>query len=104
MITTDKTWVVDIEYFFTDDNYLYLVMEFHAGGNLMSLQTKKDIFSEEEARFYIAEILLALESVHKMNYIHRDLQPENILICSDGHIKLIDFGYFKYKKKIKYKN
>jgi serine/threonine kinase 38 len=52
----------------------------------MSLLIKKDIFTEEEAKFYIAEIILAIDSVHKMNYIHRDLKPDNILIGADGHI------------------
>ncbi len=60
----------------------------------MSLLMKKDILSEDEAKFYTAETLLALDAVHKMNYIHRDLKPDNILIGKDGHIKLTDFGYF----------
>ncbi len=52
----------------------------------MSLLIKRDIFTEDEAKFYIAEIILAIDSVHKMNYIHRDLKPDNILIEEDGHI------------------
>jgi serine/threonine kinase 38 len=67
-------------------------MEFLPGGDLMSLLMKKDILSEDEAKFYTAETLLALDAVHKMNYIHRDLKPDNILIGKDGHIKLTDFG------------
>lgn len=59
---------------------------------MMTLFINKDILSEEEARFYIAELVLAVESVHKMHYIHRDLKPDNILIDSKGHIKLSDFG------------
>jgi serine/threonine kinase 38 len=54
--------------------------------DLMSLLIKRDIFTEDEAKFYIAEIILAIDSVHKMNYIHRDLKPDNILIEEDGHI------------------
>lgn len=61
----------------------------------MNVLIKKDILTEEEGKFYIAEILLAIDSVHKMNYIHRDLKPDNILIGSDGHIKLSDFGLCK---------
>ena len=64
--------------------------------DLMSLLIKKDIWLEEEARFYISEIILSVESLHKMNYIHRDLKPDNILIGKDGHIKLSDFGLCKH--------
>lgn len=59
---------------------------------MMTLFINKDILSEDEAKFYIAELILAIESVHKMHYIHRDLKPDNILIDSKGHIKLSDFG------------
>lgn len=62
----------------------------------MNLLMKKDIFTEEESRFYTAEILLALSSVHELNYIHRDLKPDNILIDANGHIKLSDFGLCKH--------
>lgn len=61
----------------------------------MNILIKKDILTEEEAKFYIAELLLSIDSVHKMNYIHRDLKPDNILIGADGHIKLSDFGLCK---------
>lgn len=70
-------------------------MEYLIGGDLMTLLMKKDILTEEEAKFYIAEAILAVDSVHKMKYIHRDLKPDNILIGKDGHIKLSDFGLCK---------
>eukprot|EP01017_Pseudomicrothorax_dubius_P032796 TRINITY_DN4330_c0_g3_i4.p1 TRINITY_DN4330_c0_g3~~TRINITY_DN4330_c0_g3_i4.p1 ORF type:complete len:334 (-),score=98.66 TRINITY_DN4330_c0_g3_i4:378-1379(-) len=57
---------------------------------------KKDILTEPEAKFYIAELILAVASVHKMNYIHRDLKPDNILIDNHGHLKLSDFGLCKH--------
>lgn len=72
-----------------------MVMEYLAGGDLMTLLMKKDILSENEAKFYIAETLLALNSVHKMNYIHRDIKPDNILLDNSGHVKLSDFGLSK---------
>mmetsp|Transcript_3479 Transcript_3479/g.4405 ORF Transcript_3479/g.4405 Transcript_3479/m.4405 type:complete len:107 (+) Transcript_3479:154-474(+) len=71
-------------------------MEFLQGGDLMTLLMEKDILSEEESRFYIAETILAVESVHKLNYIHRDLKPDNLLIGRDGHVKLSDFGLCKH--------
>ena len=62
----------------------------------MTLLMEKDILSEDESRFYIAETILAVESVHKLNYIHRDLKPDNLLIGCDGHVKLSDFGLCKH--------
>lgn len=61
----------------------------------MTVLMKKDILTETEAKFYTAEIILAVDSVHKMNYIHRDLKPDNVLITKEGHIKLSDFGLCK---------
>lgn len=89
-------WIVDLKCSFQDDKHLYLVMEFLQGGDLMTLLMEKDILSEEESRFYIAETILAVESVHKLNYIHRDLKPDNLLIGRDGHVKLSDFGLCKH--------
>lgn len=57
---------------------------------------EKDILSEEMSKFYIAETILAIESVHNLNYIHRDLKPDNLIIGKDGHIKLSDFGLCKH--------
>ena len=91
----DNPWVVDLKYSFQDESHLYLVMEYLPGGDLMNILIKRDILPEEEARMYIAECVLAVESVHKLNYIHRDLKPDNILIDASGHIKLADFGLCK---------
>ena len=88
-------WIVDLKFSFQDQNYLYLGMEFLPGGDLMSLLMARDILPEKEAKFYAAEIVLAIESVHKLDCIHRDLKPDNVLIDADGHIKLSDFGLSK---------
>jgi len=56
---------------------------------------EKEVFTEDETRFYMCELILAVEEVHKMNYIHRDIKPDNILIGKNGHIKLTDFGLCK---------
>lgn len=63
-------WIVDLKYSFQDENNLYLVMEYLPGGDLMNLLIKKDILSEEEARFYIGEIIQAIDTVHTLDYIH----------------------------------
>ena len=89
-------WIVELKCSFQDEKHLYLVMEFLQGGDLMTLLMEKDILSEDESRFYIVETILAVESVHKLNYIHRDLKPDNLLIGRDGHVKLSDFGLCKH--------
>jgi serine/threonine kinase 38 len=97
LANADKNpWVVTLKCSFQDHDNLYLVMEYLPGGDLMNLLMKKDIFTHEEAQFYTAEILLALDSVHKMKYIHRDLKPDNVLLDIHGHIKLSDFGLCKH--------
>jgi Rho-associated protein kinase 2 len=84
-------WVPQLEFAFQDDQALYLAMEFLPCGNLYTLQEAYDI-PEEYARFYAAELLLALDAVHRLGYIHRDVKPENVLMAASGHIKLADFG------------
>lgn len=96
LATADNPWIVELKYSFQDEKFLYLAMEYLAGGDLMTILMKRDILPEDEARFYMAEAILAIESVHKMNYIHRDLKPDNILIDSSGHVKLSDFGLCKH--------
>ena len=100
MSNVKSPWIVDLKASFQEDDYLYLVMEFCQGGDLMNLLIDKDILSEEEARFYLAELILAIEAIHKLDCIHRDIKPDNILIDSTGHIKLSDFGLAKISEKI----
>lgn len=95
LTNTENPWIVELKCSFQDERCLYLVMEYLGGGDLMTLLIKKNILSEAESRFYIGECVLAVESIHKMNFIHRDLKPDNILIDNKGHIKLSDFGLSK---------
>ncbi|KAG8444463.1 hypothetical protein GDO86_009585 [Hymenochirus boettgeri] len=88
----DNEWVVRLYYSFQDKDNLYFVMDYIPGGDMMSLLIRMGVFPEALARFYIAELTCAVESVHKMDFIHRDIKPDNILIDRDGHIKLTDFG------------
>ncbi|CCE63697.1 hypothetical protein TPHA_0F02150 [Tetrapisispora phaffii CBS 4417] len=89
---SDSPWVVSLYYSFQDAQYLYLIMEFLPGGDLMTMLIRWQIFTEDVTRFYIAECILAIEAIHKLGFIHRDIKPDNILIDIRGHIKLSDFG------------
>lgn len=91
----DNPWVVKLHYSFQDPANLYLVMEYLPGGDLMTILIKYDILTEEQTRFYIAETAKAINSVHELNYVHRDLKPDNILLDKTGHVKLSDFGLCK---------
>ncbi|GIL43873.1 hypothetical protein Vafri_1465 [Volvox africanus] len=88
-------YIVKLYYSFQDEDFLYLVMEYLAGGDVMTLLIRKDVLTEEEARFYVAETILGLESIHQAGYIHRDLKPDNLLLTREGHLKLSDFGLCK---------
>ncbi|KAM6377884.1 citron Rho-interacting kinase isoform 4-T4 [Pluvialis apricaria] len=86
-------WIPQLQYAFQDKKNLYLVMEYQPGGDLLSLLNRyEDQLDESMVRFYLAELILAIHSVHQMGYVHRDIKPENVLIDRTGHIKLVDFG------------
>ena len=95
-----SNWIVELKCSFQEGDFLFLVMEFLPGGDLMNLLILKDILKEEEAKFYICEIILAIEAIHNLDCIHRDIKPDNILIGKDGHIKLSDFGLAKIADNI----
>lgn len=88
-------YIVKLYCSFQDAEYLYLVMEYLPGGDIMNLLVREDTLTESVAKFYIAECVLAIESIHRHNYIHRDIKPDNILLDKNGHIKLSDFGLCK---------
>ena len=110
MSKASTPWIVELKASFQEGDYLYLVMEYLPGGDLMNLLIEKDILTEKEAKFYISELILAVESIHNLDCIHRDIKPDNILIDKNGHIKLSDFGLAKISDKLyekedeKYKN
>lgn len=71
----------------------YLVMDYYCGGDLLTLLSKfEDRLPEDMARFYIAEMVLAIGSIHDLRYVHRDIKPDNVLLDANGHIRLADFG------------
>ncbi|KAK1377783.1 hypothetical protein POM88_024527 [Heracleum sosnowskyi] len=91
----DSHFIVKLFYSFQDAEYLYLILEYLPGGDMMNLLIKEETLTETVARFYIAQSYLAIESIHKHNYIHRDIKPDNLLLDRDGHMKLSDFGLCK---------
>ncbi|PIA50070.1 hypothetical protein AQUCO_01300657v1 [Aquilegia coerulea] len=95
LISVRNPFVVRFFYSFTCRENLYLVMEYINGGDLYSMLRTLGCLDEDVARIYIAEVVLALEYLHSLNVIHRDLKPDNLLIAHNGHIKLTDFGLSK---------
>ncbi|XP_032654126.1 serine/threonine-protein kinase MRCK alpha isoform X1 [Chelonoidis abingdonii] len=93
LVNGDNQWITALHYAFQDDNYLYLVMDYYVGGDLLTLLSKfEDRLPEDMARFYLAEMVIAIDSVHQLHYVHRDIKPDNILMDMNGHIRLADFG------------
>ncbi|KAI8344374.1 kinase-like domain-containing protein [Chlamydoabsidia padenii] len=80
--------------YFEDDNNHYLVMEYLGGGDLFSLLDRQPNLrlTEDQARFYMAEMVLACQALHQLGYLHRDIKPQNILLDTRGHVRLADFG------------
>ena len=92
----DNPLMVKMYCCFQDEKHLYFLMEFVQGGELFYHLRQEFRFDDDKTRFYIAELILALECLHENNIIYRDIKPENILIDKTGHIKLIDFGLSKF--------
>jgi len=97
MVKINCPFIVNIKSAFQDETKLYIVSEFLQGGDLFfHLHEKRyTVFPEIKARFYIMELVIALDFLHQNNMIYRDLKPENILLDSQGHVKLTDFGLSK---------
>ncbi|CAF98420.1 unnamed protein product, partial [Tetraodon nigroviridis] len=91
MAFANSSWVVQLFFAFQDDRYLYMVMEYMPGGDLVNLMSNYDV-PGKWARFYTAEVVLALDGIHSMGFIHRDVKPDNMLLDKTGHLKLADFG------------
>lgn len=93
LVFGDRRWITNLHYSFQDDSNLYLVMDYYCGGDLLTLLSKfEDRLPEDMAKFYLAEMVLAIHSVHELRYVHRDIKPDNVLLDASGHIRLADFG------------
>ncbi|KRK06473.1 rho-associated protein kinase 1 isoform X4 [Drosophila yakuba] len=91
MAHANSEWIVQLHFAFQDAKYLYMVMDFMPGGDIVSLMGDYDI-PEKWAIFYTMEVVLALDTIHNMGFVHRDVKPDNMLLDSYGHLKLADFG------------
>lgn len=93
LVFGDRRWITNLHYAFQDDTNLYLVMDYYCGGDLLTLLSKfEDRLPEDMAKFYIAEMVLAIDSIHQLKYVHRDIKPDNIVLDASGHVRLADFG------------
>ncbi|KAI0232793.1 Rho-associated protein kinase 2 [Lamellibrachia satsuma] len=91
MANANSDWIVKLHYAFQDNRYLYMVMDYMPGGDLVNLMSNYDV-PEKWAKFYTAEVVMSLDAIHSMGFIHRDVKPDNMLLDRQGHLKLADFG------------
>uniref|UniRef100_A0AAQ4P2X5 Ribosomal protein S6 kinase n=1 Tax=Gasterosteus aculeatus aculeatus TaxID=481459 RepID=A0AAQ4P2X5_GASAC len=88
-------FIVKLHYAFQTEGKLYLILDFLRGGDLFTRLSKEVMFTEDDVKFYLAELALALDHLHSLGIIYRDLKPENILLDEEGNIKITDFGLSK---------
>ncbi|KAI0485191.1 kinase-like domain-containing protein [Xylariaceae sp. FL0804] len=92
---SESPFIVGLKFSFQTQNDLFLVTDYMSGGELFWHLQKEGRFIEKRAKFYIAELILAIQHLHKNDIVYRDLKPENILLDANGHIALCDFGLSK---------
>ncbi|CAI2369862.1 unnamed protein product [Moneuplotes crassus] len=92
----NNPFIVKMYYAFQTVDKIYFILDFVNGGELYSHMVKESRFSETKTKFYAAEMVIALKTLHEAGVIYRDLKPNNVLLDSQGHIKLIDFGLSKF--------
>jgi len=95
LVDVNHPFIVKLQYAFQTEGKLYLILDFQRGGDLFTRLAKEVMFTEEDVKFYLAELAIALHHLHTLGIIYRDLKPENILLDSDGHIAVTDFGLCK---------
>ena len=100
MVKLNSPFILNIKFAFQDSTNVYIITEFMQGGDLFFHLHSNRKFKEEQAKFYMIEIILAIEELHKNNMVYRDLKPENILMDQFGHLKISDFGLSKIIHKM----
>lgn len=95
LVDVQHPFIVKLRYAFQTEGKVYLILDFLRGGDLFTRLSKEIMFTEEDVKFYLAELALALDHLHKIGIIYRDLKPENILLDASGHVTLTDFGLSK---------
>ncbi|CEI94000.1 Putative AGC protein kinase [Rhizopus microsporus] len=93
--TIQHPFLIKLHYSFQDANQLFLVLDYHVGGDLATQLRINHTLPPERCRFYAAEIILGIQELHRLGILYRDLKPENILLTADGHLVLTDFGLSK---------
>lgn len=88
-------FIVQLRFAFQNQDKLYMVMDYYSGGSLRSVLRRRGRFSINRAKFYLAEVLLAIAHLHSLNIIYRDIKLENIVCTADGHVACTDFGLSK---------
>lgn len=92
---TTHPFIVGLHYAFQTRDKLFLILDYCPGGDLGHVLSREKKLSEQRAKYYLCEIILALEDLHKRDIIFRDLKPDNVVLDSDGHARLTDFGLSK---------
>lgn len=95
LVDVQHPFIVKLHYAFQTEGKVYLILDFLRGGDLFTRLSKEIMFTEEDVKFYLAELALALDHLHKIGIIYRDLKPENILLDASGHVTLTDLVFLK---------
>ncbi|XP_067928056.1 cGMP-dependent protein kinase 1-like [Watersipora subatra] len=96
MMTCRSPYIVRVYKTFKDKKFVYMLMEVCLGGELWTILRDMSYFDDNTARFAVACVIKALQYLHSLGIIYRDLKPENLLVTRDGYVKLVDFGFAKY--------
>ncbi|KAL4448713.1 hypothetical protein ABPG74_012802 [Tetrahymena malaccensis] len=102
LVEMNHPFIIKVKHTFQSEKKLYFCLEYCPGGELFNLLYKRERFNEDQTRFYVSQMILAIEFLHEKNVIYRDLKPENVLIDKQGYIRVTDFGLSKQNVKGNY--